>query len=341
MTERPIPKMARSGLLQNRRFLVGAAILLALVVAVVLWLVRRDSGDSSAAAPQNATKASVDQIRTLAKSVGHPVFWVGPKEGYTYELTQASNGSIYVRYLPPGEKVGVKTPYLTVATYPFPGAYAAIKKVAKQKGVTRLALAHGGLAEVSRDSPQSVHAAYPGVDYQVEVFDPTDGTAAGLVTTGQLAALGKLKASVRPEQTAARPSAVSAAELRSLAASLGHAVYWVGAKKGYVYEATQTPSGQVYVRYLPPGVAVGANSPQLTVATYPFAGAFSAILALAKQKGAVTIKLDNGGRAVVDPSRPSSIHLAYPASNYEIEVFDPSAARVRRIVSSGQVQSIG
>ena len=67
---------------------------------------------------------------------------------------------------------------------------------------------------------------------------------------------------------------------------------------------TRTHDDQVYLRYLPPGVPVGAKTPHLTVATYPFTGAFTAILALAKQKGAVTIKLDNGGRAVIDHHQP-------------------------------------
>jgi len=178
-------------------------------------------------------------------------------------------------------------------------------------------------------------------DYQVEVFDPTPGTATGLVTTGQLAAFGKLTSRPKAQPTVAKPSAASPAELKSLAASLGHPLYWVGAKNGYAYEVTRTPNAQVYLRYLPPGVPVGAKTPHLTVATYPFTGAFTAILALAKQKGAVTIKLDNGGRAVIDPTNARSIHLAYPSSDYEIEVFDPSPASARRIVSSGQVRPIG
>jgi hypothetical protein len=32
---------------------------------------------------RSASAVSVDHIRTLAATVGHPVFWVGPKPGYT------------------------------------------------------------------------------------------------------------------------------------------------------------------------------------------------------------------------------------------------------------------
>lgn len=329
--ERPFPEPGAAAQLQNARFRAGAAIALAVVVGLILWLALRDTGGSSTST--NAKAVSVADIRTLAASVGHPIFWVGPKQGYTYEVTRPSNGSIYVRYLPPGEKVGVKKPYLTVATYPFAGAYEAIQKITKQKGITPIKLAHGGLGEAAARSPQSVHVAYPGIDYQVEVYDPTPGTATGLVATGKLAVFGSLKPS--------SPRAASLAQLKSLAASLGHPIYWIGRKRGYTYELVRTSQGQVYIRYLPPGVGVRARGQYLTVATYPFKGAFDAILKLAEQQNATTLTLSNGGRAVIDPTNPKSIHLAYPGSDVEIEVFDPSPARGRQIVSSGQITTVG
>jgi hypothetical protein len=309
-------------------------IALGLIVALILWLSLRSSGSSSTSG--NARAVSISQIRTLAASVKHPVFWVGPKPGYTYEVTQTSNGSIYIRYLPPGEKVGTKTPYLTVGTYPFPGAYQAIKKITTQKGITAIRIPHGGLGEVPVKSPTSVHAAYPGVDYQVEVYDPTPGTATGLVVTGKLSAFGSLRPARPP-----KPRAASPAQLRSLATTLGHPIYWIGQKRGYTYELVRTSQDQVYIRYLPPGVGVGARGQYLTVATYPFRGAFDAILKLAQKQNATTLTLSNGGRAVIDPTNPKSIHLAYPGSDIEIEVFDPSPPRARQIVSSGQITTVG
>jgi hypothetical protein len=329
--ERPNPEPGPAAQLKKARFRAGAAIALAVVVGLIVWLALRDTGSSSTST--NAKAVSVADIRALAASVGHPIFWVGPKPGYTYEVTHTSNGSIYIRYLPPGEKVGVKKAYLTVATYPFAGAYEAIRKVTKQKGITSIKLAHGGLGEVAAKSPQSVHVAYPGVDYQVELYDPTPGTATGLVATGKLATFGSLKPP--------NPRAASPAQLKSLAASLGHPIYWIGRKRGYTYELVRTSQGQVYIRYLPPGVGVGARGQYLAVATYPFRGAFDAILKLAQQQNASTLTLSNGGRAVIDRTNPKSIHLAYPGSDVEIEVFDPSPARARQIVSSGQITTVG
>jgi hypothetical protein len=336
MTEGTTPGPRPGAQARSGRFRVGAGLALAAIIGVILWLALRDTGGSNTSSSANASAVSVHQIRTLAATVGHPVFWVGPRPGDTYELTQASNGSIYIRYLPPGAKVGAKTAYLTVATYPFVGAYAAIKKVARQKGVTALKLSHGGLAEVSGKA-QSVHAAYPGVDYQVEIYDPTPGTAAGLAATGRLAAFGTLVAPASPPTV----SATSPRGLKALARSLGQPIYWVGRKKGYTYELTRGTQGEVTIRYLPPGTNVGTTGAYLTVATYPFHGAFAAIRHVAKQHDTETIDLPNGGLAVITTSNPRDVHLAYPDSEYQIEVFDPSAARARHLVSSGQLTSVG
>ena len=77
------------------------------------------------------------------------------------------------------------------------------------------------------------------------------------------------------------------------------------------------------------------------MATYPFQGAYAALLALTKQKGAHMLKLKGGGIALVDSKDPKSIHLAFPSVNYQIEVFDPSPAVARKLVTSGHIVSVG
>lgn len=318
------------------RLRAGAVIVILVVVGLILWLALRDTGSGSS----NATGVSPAQLRTLAASVAHPVFWVGPKQGYTYELTRNSDGSLLLRYLPPGVKVGATEQYLTVATYPFAGAFAAIQRVLRQGGTTPIRLAHKGLAEYPTTNPKDVHAAYPGIDYQVEVFDPT-GKAVAIIKAGLLTSFGGPKAG--PSRSAAlapKPTAVTPAKLKSLAGSLGHPIYWAGPRKGYTYELTRPANGNVVIRYLPPGVNVGATRQFLSVGTYPLAGAFAAIRRLAKGKNHGTIKLAGGGLAVLDAENRTNAHLAYPGSDYQVEVFDP-AAKVRQVVASGRITSIG
>ena len=142
-------------------------------------------------------------------------------------------------------------------------------------------------------------------------------------------------------QTAPGPVAVSPAGLRALAVTLGHPIYWLGRQPGVTYELARTDAGVVFVRYLPSGVAPGAKRPYLTVATYPFPGAFAAVRRTAARNPTGTIRLPGGGLAVVDAGYPKSIHIAYPGVPYQVEVFDPSPARARAIVSSGQVRAVG
>jgi hypothetical protein len=317
---------------------IGAVVALALAAGFVAWLVLRN-GDSSPKPKTTAASAtSVAQLTDLARALGHPIFWVGPKAGYSYELSQTQSGKVFVRYLPPGVKVGSDKPYLTVATYPFPGALAAVQKQSKAKGAVAVPLAQGGLAVLDNGYPESTHVAYPGVDYQVEVFDPSPAAAMQTVAAGHLAAIGGLHSN-RPD-TGAKPVAVSEQTLRSLAAKFGHPVYWAGPKTGYTYELTTSSNGNIYIRYLPAGASSGAPAAYLTVATYPFPGALAAIQRQAKGHRADTITLAGGGLGLVDHAYPKSVHLAYPRLDYQVEVFDPSPARVRQIVGSGRIAAI-
>jgi hypothetical protein len=313
---------------------------LAVAAGLVAWLVLRDNGGSTTANTQaqaaGAVAVTPGELRSLARELGHPIFWLGREHGETYEVTEAQHGNVFVRYLPSGVAVGAPTPYLTVATYPFPGAYAAVSKKAAARGAVTAKLARGGIALLDTGYPQSVHIAYPGLDYQVEVYDPTPDRAMQLVSAGKVAGLGWLSP-VTP--AGGERIAASVAKLKSVAQQLGHPIYWAGPKRGFIYELTTTSDGRVFVRYLPAGVKVGdPRARLLTVATYPFPGAFAAVSKTASGPG--TIKLAHGGIAVVDASYPKSIHLAFPRSAYQIEVFDPSPRAARRIVASGAIAPV-
>jgi hypothetical protein len=46
------------------------------------------------------TLVSQAQLERLPDLVGHPVYWAGPRNGFSYELTSITNGRTFVRYLP-------------------------------------------------------------------------------------------------------------------------------------------------------------------------------------------------------------------------------------------------
>ena len=310
---------------------------MAALIGVVLWLTVGQSGGSSSGANGVVKPVAVSAagLRTLATVVPSPIYWAGPLPRMRYELSRTTAGGVYVRYLPKGVHAGAKARYLTIATYPVANAFAVTQRAARLKRAVPIAAGSGTVAFYNASRPQSIFYAQSGSEYQVEVYSPSAGQARQLVSSGQVVPAGG-----NAQGNAARPTAASAQKLRLLAGTLGHPFYWLGAKPGYTYELTRTPNRSIFVRYLPHGVAVGARTPYLTVATYPLAGALQAVERAASQTGSAKIKLARGGIAVVDAGYPKSIHLAFPGSSYQVEVFDPSPARALQVVTSGQVTQV-
>jgi hypothetical protein len=99
--------------------------------------------------------------------------------------------------------------------------------------------------------------------------------------------------------------------------------------------------GNVSIRYLPAGVAVGDPKPEyLTVGTYPKTHALRTVESLARRPGHPSERIDGGGLAVSSSTRPQSIYFAYPGSNVQIEVYDPSPKVARRLVVSRKVKPL-
>jgi hypothetical protein len=311
------------------RVVLGAAVAVAIIVAGC------GGGGGSSNSTTNASAVAVTPagLRTLAVSLRQPIYWVGPAANMTYERTSVGNGRILVRYLPAGVKVGTSDPYLTVGTYTLPDAYAAAQRAASKPGAVQIKVATSAIAFSTKAHPLNAWITYPGSRYQIEVFDPSPGRARRLVASGRVA---RVPGSPRES----RPVVVSAKSLAKVAAAAQRPIYWAGPQPNQTYELTRTSQGGFLVRYLAPGAALGVATPRLTVGTYPVTNALAAVKRLSLAKGATTIKLTGGGLAVLNPRFPRSVYLAYPGSNYEVEVFDPSLARARQLVTSGQIISV-
>jgi hypothetical protein len=322
---------------------LSALTVAALAVATALLLTGCGSTQSAGsttttkAKPATARGVSVAQLTNLSSSLGHAIFWAGAAKGNTYELSRTTDGRVYIRYLPAGVKVGdAKPSYLAVGTYPQPNAYAVLKATAKREGVKMTTLSGGGLAFVDKTHPTSVYLAYPGSAYQIEVYDPSPARALDLVVSGRIVPLGIATAGHSGARTA------SLVQLKTLAKQLGHPIYSAGTVANNTYELTQTSDGRVYIRYLPAGVNVGNRRPDyLTVGTYPQAGAITALRASAAKNHAQTVQIPGGGFASVDKTHPTSVYLAYPGEDVQIEVYDPSASLAQRLVSTGRIAPVG
>jgi hypothetical protein len=136
------------------------------------------------------------------------------------------------------------------------------------------------------------------------------------------------------------PAAVSQAQLKALASSTKHPIYWAGPRDG-TYELTRTTDGRIYVRYLPSADKVGDRAATyLTIGTYPSKNAFRSITRAAARAGAVSVPIDNGGRLVFNQRAPKSVYFGYPGAKYQVEVYSPSAAQARALVLGGQIKPI-
>jgi hypothetical protein len=166
---------------------LGALVALGLAAFFVGWLVTNRGDETTPAPGSGAAATSESELRSFAGSVSHPVYWAGPKDGYTYELTQTTDGRVYVRYLPEGTEVGdPRSRFLTVGTYPRARAFAELKRAGGAKGAVSLKLERGGLAVFSDARPTSVYFGYPDARYQVEVYHPSPTEARRLALSGQV-----------------------------------------------------------------------------------------------------------------------------------------------------------
>ena len=136
------------------------------------------------------------------------------------------------------------------------------------------------------------------------------------------------------------PTAVSVTQLGTFRDKAGHPIYWAGPIPGTHYELTQTSKGSIYVRYLPQGVPIGTNARHTLVGSYPVDNASKVLQGLAKKDGEISFPAPGSGIAVYSKSSPTNVYLAYPDSNVQIEVFDPSPARARGLITSGQIAPV-
>ncbi|HST41529.1 MAG TPA: hypothetical protein VLK58_18570 [Conexibacter sp.] len=146
-----------------------------------------DAGAARSAEPRAVTPT---QLAVVGRAHGHPVYWAGPLDGATYELTEASDGRVYVRYLTGGAAVGdAGDDHLTVGTYPQPDALAQLRRAAEESGAETFDV-DGGTAYADPAHPGSVYVVYRDSGVQVEVYDPQPGRARALLSDGDVVPAG-------------------------------------------------------------------------------------------------------------------------------------------------------
>lgn len=187
----PAPPAAPPPVAPTRWTLGGTLLLVVIVLAIAvtvvaaLWM-RGDGRKAFNLELGVPTAASASDLRAFA-SPSRPVFWIGPANSGTLELTRTSAGGVYVRYLPAGVAVGDRAPsYTTIATYSTPDAHATLQRSVRTRGFRQSKAANGGLAVWQPSKATSVYLAFPKSDYLVEVYDPSPRRARALALSARV-----------------------------------------------------------------------------------------------------------------------------------------------------------
>jgi hypothetical protein len=144
------------------------------------------------------------------------------------------------------------------------------------------------------------------------------------------------------ETVATAAHIVDASELSDLESELGHPIYWAGERPPAQLELAVEADGSAYLRYLSPGVEAGDPEQRfLTVGTYPVVDAVGALERTARSSGSTLGRAAGGGVVLANPSSEGSVYLAYPGSDIQIEVYDPTPGRSLRLIRSGAIVPVG
>lgn len=118
------------------------------------------------------------ELIELSSEINQPIYWVGPDTESTYTLTIAEGEQAYVKYLPAGVLPGEgDTALRIIATYLRQDAFAVTQAAANNPGAVSLSNSQGGAIYYNSATPNNVYLAYPGQNFQIEIFDPIPGAA--------------------------------------------------------------------------------------------------------------------------------------------------------------------
>jgi hypothetical protein len=176
------------------RLIVLAALVAA--VALVVWLLalRGDDGGPGVDAAEGAlgpVAMSVDELADFAAAQPHAIYWAGERPDVSYEVTRTEEGSVFVRYLDSEAEVGdERADFLTVATYPVDDAYDLVVAASEEQGAITAETPDGMLAVTNETALTSVYLADEASEIQIEIYDPSPGSALRIATSGDVEPVG-------------------------------------------------------------------------------------------------------------------------------------------------------
>jgi len=178
-----------------RVWILVIAAVAALAAAALAWAFMSGFfGGKARAAELNLTVGQptfVSESDLKAYGDSHaPVYWAGPMDNVNYEITEASTGSTFIRYVPKSESAGTSKEVLTVATYPEQQGYKRLQDAAAEQNMGSQTTKSEALVVVNPNAPLSTYFSFPDASFQVEVFSPTPDESKQKVLDGNIRLLG-------------------------------------------------------------------------------------------------------------------------------------------------------
>lgn len=162
------------------------AILTALIVLGLTQQISPTLSDRTTLAAQTSGGVCLteSELKSIIKENNIQVYWTGPMKDATYSLNSSTAGQVFLRYIPEGEACDdVRPNFRVIATYEEVDAFATTESAGTTADGVSLLNTDGSIVYFNKNVPTNIYVAYPGINYQIEIYDPDPKEAVSLATT--------------------------------------------------------------------------------------------------------------------------------------------------------------
>lgn len=186
------PQPAAGAWLQNNRrtVAIAAAIVVIVVAAIIAFAVGGNDSNKDSNATTQQVGLNADGLKTAVSTLGRKVYWAGDEADNQYVLQTLANGQATVRYIPKGGNSNESQAiYRVIGSYPIKDAFGVTTKAGEAEGSVLITNADGSIVVYNKNKITNVYVAFPNVDVQIEIYDPS-GQAVALATSGRVVPIG-------------------------------------------------------------------------------------------------------------------------------------------------------
>ena len=165
---------------------IVTAVLTALLVLGLTQQISPTLSDRTTLAAQTSGGVCLteSELKSIISENNIQAYWTGPLKDATYSLNSSTAGQVFIRYIPKGQECDdVRPNFRVIATYEEVDAFTTTESAGTTSDGVSLLNADGSIVYFNKNIPTNIYVAYPGIDYQIEIYDPDPKEAVSLATT--------------------------------------------------------------------------------------------------------------------------------------------------------------